>query len=460
MPVEGFIRDQRVAMMLQKVLRYIGRHRMSVSNEPICVAVSGGIDSMVLLDVLRRLYHPVQVLHVQHGLRGEESEADEQFVREHCKKKKIPFHCERVDVMSLVRSEKISVQMAARKLRYEVFQKFIDTTGQKIALAHHVDDAVETLLMGLMRGVGGKGLRNIPPVSGSFIRPLLCAGRSEIAKYAGDRNISFREDRSNADPKYFRNRVRLELLPLMEKMRPGSQRNMVRAVEMLREMNALMEDHLQEFDRAVVRRGEEKWVPLSMIRKSGSPQHLLFHLLREHGFHPDRIDALLDAIENGHTGSTFSDGGYTAIVDREDLIISPAAATLKEWIIGSIDDLPADIPLRISEAGHEDVDLSAAGRIAWMAKDKLRSPLKLRAWKSGDRMQPLGMKGNKLISDILIDAKVPRTVKDRTYVLEGGGDILWLIGHRISEKVKLDQGTEKVLRIEWTGGSQNSETVS
>ena len=221
--------------MLAEVERYIRRERMLEAEQPVLVAVSGGVDSMVLLHVLRALGHPCEVGHVDHGLRGAESDADRAFVEEHCRVNDIPFRVTKVDPKASAKGMEVSVQMAGRELRYAWFAELLKELGRPLAMGHHRDDATETLFINLLRGTGAHGWASIPPVSGNIVRPLLCVDRDAILTYAREDQVQFREDSSNADPKYLRNRIRHELLPLIEAMRPGAHKAIARSVDLLRE---------------------------------------------------------------------------------------------------------------------------------------------------------------------------------------------------------------------------------
>ncbi|MDQ3100373.1 MAG: tRNA lysidine(34) synthetase TilS, partial [Bacteroidota bacterium] len=230
--------------MIEQVRQYLERQHMAEWHEPLWVGVSGGVDSMVLLHLVQALRHPVSVVHVDHGLRGTESDADLDFVRSYCDQHQISFTYRKVDVKSLVETRGISVQMAARELRYAVFRECIAAGPAKVALAHHQDDAIETLFIQLMQGMGVNGWRTIAPVSGGIIRPLMQTSRAEILSYAEEHGIRYREDASNAEQKYLRNKIRHELMPMLESWRPGVRRSLSRSIDLLREMDHVVQGHL------------------------------------------------------------------------------------------------------------------------------------------------------------------------------------------------------------------------
>ncbi len=430
------------------VARYIRRERLLEPKQAVRVAVSGGIDSMVLLHLLRSLDHLCCVVHVDHGLRGEESDDDLAFVRENCLAAGIPFASKRVDVMSKARGEGLSTQMAARELRYQWFRELRMQDPQPIALAHHADDAVETLLLGLLRGPGTRGWSSIRPSNDGIIRPLLCVGREAIARYARDHGVAFREDSSNAEPKYLRNRVRNELLPLMEGLRPGALRTMARSLDTLRELESIGRRHvteslqdLQPDVQGVLR------VPFEHIEASDAPLLLLHHLLRHRGAHPEMIDRVREAIAVRATGSVFPCGTWQVTVDREALLISPAQLEWPSYVIDEQDAPPPDAAFTWCVLDGDQRPVLNGPHEALLDADLLNFPLEFRPWRHGDRIRPMGLEGSKLVSDILIDAKVPMSEKGGVYVLVSAGTIVWVSGHRLAKGFGVSPGTKSMLRI-------------
>lgn len=438
--------------MRERVRKYIERQELVAAREPLWVAVSGGIDSMVLLHLLRDMGHPCHVAHVDHGLRGAGSDADHAFVEAYCCERSIPFRSIKVDVKKRVGSSGWSVQSAARELRYARFNELVLEGPPVMALAHHQDDAIETLFINLMRGMGLHGWETIPVRSGPFVRPLLGERRAAIAAYAAQHHIPFREDASNADPKYLRNRVRHELMPLLESWRPGTGRTLGRSVTIMRELDLLAQRTVGTalFGIAPDVNGTLR-IPFSRILESGTPRLILYHALRDVQLHPDRFEDILAAMESRSVGASFPGDGMTVYVDRDELVIARAEQEFRSWVIRSLDDLPADLPLRIETVHSSEIDLEQGPQVAWFDASVLRFPLELRPWHEGDRMRPLGLGGSKLISDILIDSKVPRDRKIGTYVLVSDGVIAWLCGHRIAEGFQARPDSRSGLRCAWQG---------
>ncbi|MBL8002756.1 MAG: tRNA lysidine(34) synthetase TilS [Flavobacteriales bacterium] len=424
--------------MKDEVRRFLRRHALLSDGAPVLVAVSGGVDSIVLLDVLRALGHACTVAHVDHGLRGADSDADRAFVEAQAAALGVPCLVRRVPVKAHA-VDGSSVQMAARELRYEALRTIAAELGiAHIALAHHQDDAQETFLIELLRG----GLTTIPVRSGPFVRPLLGVGRAAIEDHARKCGLQWREDASNTDPKYLRNRVRHELLPLMATLAPGAGRVLARTLERLRAQNAYVE---QGMTQQMADLGDA--VPLTLVRDPVSGPLALHHWLRPLGFHPDQLERLREAVEAGHVGAMFMADDARVTVDREALLLDRAPLPpLVPFEVGEDLVVPEGAPFTLVRCGPEAVDLDAGPLVAWLEAAHLRFPLWFGPWSPGDRMRPAGLGGSKLVSDILIDAHVPRRRKERTWVMRSGGAITWLVGHRLAEGAAAANGP--VLRVE------------
>lgn len=437
--------------MLAEVRRWIMQEELLPKGRPVWVAVSGGVDSMVLLHVLRALGHPCRVAHVDHGLRGAESDGDRRFVEELARKDGLPFRMLRLGPSDFPQG--ISVQMAARELRYRWFRRLLAEGPPVLALGHHADDLAETLLLHLLRGVGSQGWAGIAPMTklpeGTICRPLLGVDRAAIVAYARANGIGFREDASNNDPKYLRNRVRSELIPLMEQLRPGARCTLARGAGLLRELGAAARQQVErEAQDLVPGPGGGLAIPRALLARSASPRLLLMHLLGHLHPHPDQLDQLLGAVRKGATGARFLWGGIQLTVDRTAVIVGRTAHGFPTFPIdcaGAREGMAGPFHWRFCDPGQVDTGLGMD--TAWLDVEKLGNPLLLRPWRTGDRMRPLGLGGSKLISDILVDDAVPLAAKPGTYVLQGGEQILWLAGHRIAEGVSPGPCTTRVLRL-------------
>lgn len=435
--------------MEAEVLRYMRLHGMPMPPAAIWVAVSGGADSMVLLQVLKRLGFVCRAAHADHGLRGAESEADRAFVVDQCGRMGIGVETTTLDVVAHVKAGNFSVEMAARELRYAWFRTLLAGGPGHMALGHHADDAVETLLLNLMRGPGFKGWDGIAPVAGPFFRPLMAVDRSGVRAYAAEHGVPFREDSSNTDPAFLRNRVRHELIPLMEQLRAGSTKVMARSLPDLAELVALGEAEVEaELQHLPVIASDGVVVSKDRILRSRVPRALLLRLLAPHGFHPSVIDQLHLALLEGSVGARFYGTAYRITVERDTLVLEcqPAAPAP----MGSIAaDLSTDAPLGLSMryCNPQDEGALRTPTVARLDADNVQFPLLVRPWQPGDRMRPMGLGGSKLISDILTDAKVPNTERARQRVVVSGNEIVWLVGHRVAEGHGTRESTQRVLEL-------------
>lgn len=437
--------------MIERVARTIREQGLAAPGEALWVAVSGGVDSMVLLHVLRTLGHPCHVAHVDHGLRGEASDADRELVRTYCAQHAIPFVVKRVDVPERAERTGESTQMAARSLRLTWFKELASQGPHKVATAHHADDVAESFFLGLIQGMGARGWGGIQARSGAIVRPLIGVQREEIIAYATTHGIVWREDASNADGAYLRNRIRHELLPMLEGWRPGTHRNITRNMRLFGELDALARAvGEQALEGLVPEAGGTLRVPFQRIT-AGTPLLVLHRLLRGKGFHPDRLDDILHAIQARHTGARFPGEGVEVFVDRAELVIKPEQQGAQRWQFNTWEEFPSDAPLRVASSAWEDIDPAAGPMTGWFDADHITFPVELRPWRPGDRMRPDGVGGSKLVSDILIDAKLSRDRKECTYVLVDAQRIIWLCGRRMAEGVKATSDSAKVIRMDWSG---------
>lgn len=451
MPTESTFGDRSLAAMIERIRNSMARQGMLPPGTPTWVAVSGGVDSMVLLHVLHHMGHRCQVLHVDHGLRGAESDADRALVVSYCEELRIPCTVVRVDVLTRASTSGGSVQMAARELRYEAFRDAVAQGPPVLAMAHHRDDAIETFFLHLLRGQGVHGWKGIAPVSGPFFRPFLAVERSAIVDYARTEGIPFREDASNSDPKYLRSRVRHEVLPKLDDLRSGWRRVLGRDLDLLRELSHAAALQAAQFlaqypptAEGVVR------LPAAALLQSGMPTLLIRTLLGEATPHPERLAEVLRALEEQHVGAVFPLADGRALhLDRETLVLHQPPPAQAPLLIESEEQVPVGAPLRLSvhEAAH--VDLGQGPHVAWLHRAALHYPMELRRWRAGDRMRPIGLGGSKLVSDLLTDAKVPSAERAQALVLCAGNTIVWLVGFRVASGFEARPDSAEVLRMEW-----------
>lgn len=438
--------------MFDDFLKYVEEHRLCDRSDRVLLAVSGGIDSMVMLDLFHRSEIPIAVAHCHFRLRGDESAADADFVREKASRAGIPYFQRDFDTRAYARSQGISIQMAARDLRFAWFDKLADEEGYtRIALAHHYSDSLETMLFNLSRGTGLKGLTGMAPRRGRIIRPLLFADRALIEHYARRRELEYREDSSNRDIKYQRNFIRHRLLPLFRELNSNFEDRSRVTLERLRLADEVMSAILsRDRDRFFRQQGKDIYLSVSYFRDFGNPV-LLHEVLRAYHFNYDQSARIFHQMQ-GPPGARFHSGTHVLNIDRESLVVSEQdsdSPLLEVWeektrvletSMGIFTCTPAD---RIDPADQAD------HLTEYFDGDVMRFPLELRKWEAGDRFIPLGMKGKKKLSDFMIDSKIPVNLKSRTLVLLSGGEVAWVVGHRIDERFRVREESRRIMKIEY-----------
>ena len=459
--------------LIRSTRQYMEVHRMLRPGEPVMVGVSGGVDSMVLLNVLRELGYPCHVVHVDHGLRGKESDADREFVLQFCRERQIPCTVMTGDVGAIAAEHGLSRAMAARDLRLRSFLKVMQQQGvSNLALAHHGDDAVETLFIRLMQGMGVDGWRTIAPVSHHrqphpalpaqpegawqvrFVRPLLHADREDVLLHARERGLPWRSDASNQDRRQLRNRIRLDLLPLLQQWWPGSGEVLQRNTHLLREMHALADERLRrDVERCAGNApGKGFSLPVEEVLHHPAPELFLRSLTRHLHLHHARYGEILQVLREGEGPAQFHTAhGRLWVHAGQVHVLPPASAQDGPWNFSDVRRPPPGMPMRLEWVAAEQVEGPFVPHVAWFDADALSPPFVLRAWRHGDRMHPLGMHGSKLVSDILTDRKITGPGKKDVHVLVAGGRIVWVCGVRLAEGVQARPASRTVLRAEWQG---------
>jgi tRNA(Ile)-lysidine synthase len=403
---------------------------------------------MVLWQLLEDAGLNVHLAHVNYQLRGAASEKDQAFIEGEAKKQKTKLHLLRAETKKQAVEKKQSTQLAAREIRYDWFEDLMQKHNYSHLLtAHHLDDSIETFFINLDRGTGLKGITGIH--SHSYVmRPLLDFTKAEIIAFAESQNVPFREDASNADSDYLRNWFRNELLPLWKAKNPAFESimssNMQRMQEAQRAIDDLIEDDLAKLPDNI------NTIAFEKIKQMKLPKHSLMQLLETKGFNFTQVEQLLKSINRLESGKQFFSDAYQITVDREALFISeiPEKNINGSWIQKETSQIKEPICLHFTFMNTEEVDWKQ-GQTEYFDAAKLQFPLELRKWKQGDRMKPLGMKGSKLVSDLLIDAKVPLHQKQQTYVLLSDEQLIAVIGLRISEDFKVTKQTQETWQIQW-----------
>lgn len=437
------------------VERFIGQHSLLKPDGHYIVALSGGADSVALLLVLCALGYKTEAAHCNFHLRGEESNRDEAFCKDLCSRLGIPFHLIHFDTSAYATLHKVSIEMAARDLRYGYFAQLSDDLqADGVCVAHHKDDSVETVLINLIRGTGINGLTGIKPRNGLILRPLLCVGRKDILDYLQEKQQPFVTDSSNLIANVVRNKIRLQVLPLLQTISPGAVEGIATTASHLAEANKMLQCVCQ--DKRLMQTADNKLTKIDKqtLMEKACPEFVLHSLLSPYGFRGDIIKEIIAGRDN--VGKRWMSTTHELAVDRDNLLVRPIS-----------DDAEKCMSLRLPEAGTyrltdnrklilsisartEDFSPSKALLCITLDADKVQFPLLLRRTSQGDRFQPFGMKGTKLVSDFLTDQKLSPFAKDEQLVLcDASDNIVWIVGLRTSDFCKTTDATSRILKIDY-----------
>lgn len=441
--------------MLEHLHDYVKQHRLFDPDDHILLAVSGGIDSMVMAELFHRAGYKFAIAHCNFGLRGSESNQDEAFVGSMADSYNVPFFVKNFKTREYAGFNKISVQMAARTLRYEWFEELINTEGFKaVATAHHLDDQIETFFINVLRGTGISGLHGILPFRINIVHPLMFAFRRQIEEFASDEAIAFREDSSNRTTKYVRNKIRHDLIPLLAEINPEFRKTITSTIDRIREAELVLRNHINQLSVSLLK-AEDSCVKIDIkeLQKLDPVDLYLYELLDPFNFNRSvcvEIAASLAEIP----GKQFYSGTHRLLKDREYLIITEtghehADAPAESYIEEDTEEITKPVHLRFSRIMNStELILHKSGNIALLDAAKLKYPLKLRKWKEGDSFIPYGMTNTKKLSDYFIDNKFSIVEKENAWLLISGKTIAWLVGHRIANPYRVTNDTEDILMIE------------
>ncbi|WP_426490625.1 tRNA lysidine(34) synthetase TilS [Hymenobacter sp. 102] len=439
--------------MLDRIQAFIQEHTLFSPTDQLLVAVSGGLDSVVLAEVLHRLGVKFGVAHCHFGLRGEEADADEQFVRKLADKYEAPYFVEFFQTKKFAEQEGISTQMAARALRYEWFERIRAQQGYTaIATAHHQRDTAETMLLNLTHGTGLAGLHGIRPKTGHLVRPLLAVSKPDLYDYVVENRLIWREDASNDSPVYQRNRLRLEVLPVLRDINPSLDHTMSITAERVGAAEEIVRRYVADTAAQAQRQeAEVTYLDIRLLQKTAATALVLHELLRPFGFSYLVTKDIVQSF-GAEPGRRFESPTHQLVKDREQLVITPRKLQhfgTHQLQAGQealkIDGLHLRTELLEITEGYA---VPKGKALAALDADVLKFPLTVRPWQEGDWFMPIGMKGKKKLSDFLIDQKVPLNLKDNVWVLvSADGKIAWVIGFRPDERFKVTENTERVLLV-------------
>jgi len=442
--------------MLNNFTQYITENNLFTPDDRILLGVSGGIDSMVMSRLFLEAGYTTGIAHCNFCLRGDDSDRDEEFVRNFAAENNIPFYSVRFDTKDYASEHGISIQMAARELRYKWFESRREENGfDFVAVAHNLDDNIETMIINLVRGTGISGLTGMKPASDRIVRPLLFASRQTITGYCNQKKISFREDRSNLETKYTRNKIRHLVIPLLKEINPSVGETLSETASRLSEIYELVTDYINDLRVRISRREDSTVIfRVNELREHLPSLSLLFELFRPYGITGPLAKDLVKILD-GRSGTKIYTRSHRILRNRKELIITPA---------GDVPPVRFEI-VRLNDLNHvpvitsaDIIEVDSTFKIpddrftACLDLDEIVLPVKIRPWKEGDYFFPLGMNNRKKLSDYFIDRKYSLAKKEKVLVFESGGKIAWLIGERIDNRFRIKECTTRVLRIEATSG--------
>lgn len=436
--------------MLDAFQSYIREHDLLGRTDRVLLAVSGGLDSMVLLHLFRASGYAIGVAHGNFGLRGGESEGDEAFVQAYCREHQVPFYSKRFDTKNYAESHGVSVQMAARELRYAWFNELLPEKHYHwLATAHHLNDNVETVLLRWSHGSGLDQLTGIPRKNDRIIRPLLFASRESIAAFARSAGIRWREDSSNLATHYQRNFMRHEVIPKLKEINPSLEATFSLSLEKLEGASELMRRGLEQLRDSMTRlEGKNMVIDKHLLLLLQHPGYVLHAWLRDYGFEFERCKQMAMAAVDAQPGARFLSVTHMAVVDRDTILVSPRdREAYHDVLVEDWQDKAALGPWVMHFRQLNNPEISSDPMIATVDYRTVKFPLLWRQWKPGDSLVPLGMTGSKKVSDLLIDAQVPLSEKGRVTVVLSGDELVWVAGYRIADPFKVTGQTRTVLSM-------------
>ena len=438
--------------MVERLIKNIESNQLFSPNDTLLVGVSGGIDSVVLIDLLFNAGYAFDVAHCNFNLRGDESNRDENFVQGLAAKYDKQFFCKSFNTKDYAFEEGISIEMAARELRYQWFEKIRhENRYDWIVVAHHQDDQAETFFLNLARGTGILGLTGMKAVNGKIIRPLLFATRKEIEAYSSAKALHYCEDSTNALTDYQRNKIRHLVLPLMEELNPSFREGLLTTIAHLRDASLIYTKAIEAIKERVISHNSPELIEISIseLKLLDPLPTYLYELMKEYHFNGEVVEDLIKSIDK-QSGKQFFSSTHRAILDRELIIIQKfdEQSSKRYYLDEKVTNI--DFPVKLSITKHRrsaDLRISNSDRTAMIDYSKLQFPLILRRWQKGDYFKPLGMNGMKKLSDFFIDEKLSLNEKEKTWILANGEEIVWIVGFRLDDRYKITSATINYLEI-------------
>ncbi|TXI68979.1 MAG: tRNA lysidine(34) synthetase TilS [Flavobacterium sp.] len=432
--------------MLTKFQNHIEQNFAQLKDKKLLLAVSGGIDSMVLMHLFQQLNYDIKIAHCNFQLRGKESDADELFVKVKSEKLKVKSYFIRFDTENYSKENKLSIQLAARKLRYQWFQELLlENQLDYLVTAHHLDDNVETFLINFTRGTGLEGLTGIPAQNGNIIRPLLAFSRLEIENYALENEIQWREDSSNASDKYFRNKLRHDIVPILKELNTGFLDSFQNTLHHLQQAESLVNDASKlVYEKVVEEKESQLEIHLKPLLEFQNYKAYLYQWLKSYGFSAwNDIYDLVDA----QSGKQIFSETHFLLKDREKLILSVRKSSNEEeiYVIKSLDD-KVNIPLKLRFYKAVNI-FETHSNCIFVDESKLKFPLTIRKWQEGDYFYPSGMSGKKKLSKYFKDEKYSLLNKENQWLLGSEDQIVWVVGKRADDRFTSKETTQNIIKI-------------
>lgn len=412
------------------------------------LACSGGMDSMCLASLLVKSGISFEIVHINFQLRGKESDGDREFVQNWAESQGITFHLQLAETGSYAKSKGISIQMAAREIRYRIFEEIRSKRNlQGVLLAHHEDDQLETIFLNLLRGTGIEGIYGMAERKGWLIRPLLIFSRAQIQTYMLENKLTWREDSSNEKDEYKRNNLRINGLPAILGLEPDARKNLLTSFSRLKDTGRAFSGLFENWKKEQIREDHPyQFLPYPAIQNQPGASTLLYFWLRPYGFNSDQAQSIAEGLEQPKPGTVFKSPGYLIHFDRNELVLAPEPESFESVYLDETSN-----ELQLPEGKYKlirqvyPIQLDKNPLHAQLDASRLEFPLEIRNWKEGDKFVPLGMNSTKKISDFLIDIKMPLAKKQSVKVLVSGSEIAWVIGLRIADWAKFTPATQSIL---------------
>ncbi len=441
--------------MIEQFSKFLKDKCGFVDGQKVLVALSGGADSVALLHLFVSLKIDVCAAHCNFNLRGEESDSDEQYVKQLCENLKVKLFVNSFETTSYSKQKGVSIEMAARDLRYTWFDELLQSEKLNwVSTGHHKDDSIETFFLNLARGTGIKGLTGIKPVFNNVIRPLLGFDRKEIEAYCSKNNLDYQTDSSNLESVYLRNKVRHQIMPLFKELNPSFLDTMQDNMKRLGQVSEFFKDSVEEIkNEMVVEQDGGLLISLQHIERFVDKPLVLFEILHPYGFNGTIVNELVECIENNVSGKQFYSANYRLIKDRFNVILLPKGEVDLQGVYNiNADENEIKEPIHLkfkNEIEREGYKIDKSKLIAQFDGELLNYPLTLRKWKQGDFFRPLGMSNFKKLSDFFIDNKFSIKDKEDSWLLLSGDDIVWVVGHRTDDRYKITNKTKHITKIQF-----------